>query len=390
MRLIIAEKPSLARAIVAALPGPNQRKGLHIACASGDIVAWCAGHVLELAPPEDYSAALRTWAFETLPVVPDRWQHRVSSRELVGSLERLLAKATRVVHAGDPDREGQLLIDEVLEYLGWQGGTDRLLITDLSPAAILRALSKLEPNERFRSLYTAALARQRADWLYGMNLSRLYTVRARLGGYEGILSVGRVQTPVLGLIVQRDREIERFVSKPFYAVEATVRTAAGDELKARWVVGEEYGRFSDADGRLISREVAEAIAQRTSSGTAVVTRLEQKREAQAAPLPYSLAALQVDAGRRLGLSAAHVLELAQRLYERELITYPRSDCSYLPEDHFGQAREVVAGIAVKAPRLASACAAADFTRRGRAWNDAKVTAHHAIIPARRCPSGKRA
>jgi DNA topoisomerase III len=205
MRLIIAEKPSLARAIAAALSGSAERVGHHLQCALGDVIAWCAGHVLELAPPEDYSAALKAWSLETLPILPSTWRHRVTARELVDSLRRLLAKASRVVHAGDPDREGKLLVDEVLVHLGWGGPTARLLINDLSSAAVQRALAALEPNERFQPLYEEALARQRADWLYGINLTRLHTVRGRLSGYRGVVSVGRVQTPVLGLIVGRDQ-----------------------------------------------------------------------------------------------------------------------------------------------------------------------------------------
>lgn len=287
------------------------------------------------------------------------------------------------MHSGDPDREGQLLVDEVLQHLGWKGPTERLLVTDLSPAAVQCALRALEPNERFRPLYEAALARQRADWLYGLNLTRLYTLRARLGGYQGVLSVGRVQTPLLGLIVRRDREIERFVSKPFYGVHATFRTADGAEFRGHWAVGKEHEAASDPEGRLLSRPVADAVSRKVAGQPAVVATHDQKQETEAAPLPYSLADLQVDAGRKLGLSAAQVLEIAQRLYERQLITYPRSDCGYLPEEHFAQARGVLDGVVAHAPRLSDACAAADVQRRGKAWNDAKITAHHPNSDSRR-------
>lgn len=380
MRLIIAEKPSLARAIAAALPGTPRKLGHHIECPGGIAIAWCAGHVLEVAPPEDYAPELKLWAFDPLPIVPDAWKHRVTTRDLVDSIRKLLRSATLVVHAGDPDREGQLLVDELLHFLGWKGPTERLLVTDLSPAAVRRALAALEPNARFAPLYAAALGRQRADWLYGINLTRLYTLRARLGGYAGVLSVGRVQTPLLGLIVRRDREIERFVSKPFYDVVATLCTARGEEFRAQWAVGKEYAEFTDSDGRLLARDVAEAIVRKVQGQPAAVTQHEQKPHSEAPPLPYSLADLQIDAGRRLGLSAAEVLELAQRLYERQLITYPRSDCSHLPEEHFAEARSVLAAIADHAPRLAAACASSDLGRRSKAWADGKVTAHHAIIP----------
>jgi DNA topoisomerase III len=388
MRLIIAEKPSLARAIAAALAGNAQRVGHHLQCASGDVIAWCAGHVLELAPPEDYSAGLKAWSLETLPILPSTWRHRVTARELVDSLRRLLAKASRVVHAGDPDREGQLLVDEVLLHVGWRGPTERLLINDLSPDAVRRALAALEPNERYQALYDEALARQRADWLYGINLTRLYTVRGRLSGYRGVVSVGRVQTPVLGLIVRRDQAIEGFVPKPFFVVQAGLQTSSGDELVADWAVGEERAGLVDEEGRLLDRSVAAAVAAKVAGQGGVVTEHEVKPHSEAPPLPYSLATLQIDVGRKLGLSAARVLELAQALYERQLLTYPRSDCSHLPEGQFVEAREVMAAVLEHAPALGAAYAAANLRRRSRAWADSKVTAHHAIIPTAhraRCP-----
>jgi len=381
MRLVVAEKPSLARAIAAAIPGPHRRSQHHIECATGDIVAWCAGHVLEMAPPEDYSAALATWALDTLPVIPRQWRHRIAAPELVASLRRLLARAERVVHAGDPDREGQLLVDEVLLHLGWRGPTERLLVTDLSPAAIARALEALEPNERYHPLYESALARQRADWLYGLNLTRLYTLRGRLAGYRGVVSVGRVQTPVLGLIVRRDREIEAFVPKPFYGVTVTLRSAAGAEFEATWAVGkDEHGDKLDAEGRLLDRELARTVASRVAGTLGCVADHEATERSEQPPLPHSLASLQVEAGRQLGLSAARTLELAQRLYERQLVTYPRSDCAYLPAAQRGQARGVLDAVREHAPMLVEACGAADLHRCGRVWDDSRVTAHHAIVP----------
>jgi DNA topoisomerase III len=387
MRLIVAEKPSLARAIAAAIPGRHRTVARHIECATGDVIAWCAGHILQMAPPEDYSPDLAKWTLEALPIVPSRWRHRVSAPELVESIRALLRKASRVVHAGDPDREGQLLVDEVLLHLGWHGPTDRLLVNDLSRNAIERALAELEPNDRYRALSDAALARQRADWLFGMNLSRLYTLRAGLSGYQGVLSVGRVQTPLLGIIVRRDRDIETFVSKPFFGVEAMLRTAAGEDFRAEWAVGKEHSALLDTEGRLLDPQLAALVAAKVAGRVGTITEHEQTPHSEEAPLPYSLATLQIDTGRKLGLSAARVLEVAQRLYERQLLTYPRSDCTHLPEEHFGQARDVIAAVVAHAPTLVRACVAADFGRRGRAWNDAKVTAHHAIIPtANRAPS----
>jgi DNA topoisomerase-3 len=194
MRLFIAEKPSLARAIAEILPGPRTRRRTFIECSGGDVVAWCAGHILELAEPEQYSPQYRVWAIESLPIAPEHWKLAVTGADLLETIRALLPRAELVVHAGDPDREGQLLVDEVLEYLGYRGPVDRLLIADLNPPAVRSALAAMKPNSQFRGLYEAALARQRADWLYGINLTRLYTVLGRRGGYDGVLSVGRVQT----------------------------------------------------------------------------------------------------------------------------------------------------------------------------------------------------
>ena len=263
MRLFIAEKPSLARAIAEALPGPQKRVRSHIECGAGDVVAWCAGHILQMAPPESYGDAYRTWRLESLPIAPSDWKLEVSSPELVASIRRLLRDAKRVVHAGDPDREGQLLVDEVLHFLGYRGPVDRLLVRDLSPEAVRRQLGALEPNGKYRSLYESALARQRADWLYGMNMTRLYTLLGRgPTGQGGVLSVGRVQTPLLGLIVARDRAIAEFRPVPYYVVAAKIGAGGGETFRAVWAPGPTAEL--DPEGRLLSREAAEAVRDRAS------------------------------------------------------------------------------------------------------------------------------
>jgi len=379
MRLFIAEKPSLARAIAEALPGPRKRARLHIECGADDVVAWCAGHILEMAPPEAYGDGYRTWRLESLPIAPKDWKLEVSSPELLASIRRLLRSAKRVVHAGDPDREGQLLVDEVIHFLGYRGPVDRLLVRDLSPEAVRRQLGMLEPNAKYRSLYESALARQRADWLFGINMTRLYTLLGRGAGQGGVLSVGRVQTPLLGLIVARDRAIAEFRPVPYFVVAAEMRAGGGETFRAQWAPGQ--GPDLDPEGRLLSREVAEAVRGRVCGQEGRVTDWTEERKTEPPPLPYALADLQVDAGRRARITAAEILGACQSLYEtHRLLTYPRSDCAYLPEGHHGQAREVFAAIRHQAPALAPAIAKADLARRSRAWNDKKVGAHHAIIP----------
>jgi DNA topoisomerase-3 len=380
MRLFLAEKPSLARAIAEVLPGPKVRRDGHILCGSDDVVTWCAGHILELAPPDAYDPTYKSWRLDHLPIVPRAWKLDPSAPDLLKNIKRLLPGAARVVHAGDPDREGQLLVDEVLEFLGYRGPVDRLLISDLNPAAVQRALSQMQPNGRYRGLYEAGLARQRADWLYGINLTRLYTLLGRAGGYDGVLSVGRVQTPVLGLVVRRDQEIEAFQPRAYYTVRAGVRCVAGSFV-ATWLAPEAGGPEIDEAGRLLSVERASEIRRAVEGRPAVVVASSREKKAEAPPLLYSLSDLQIDAGRRFGLSPKQTLDAAQALYEtRRLVTYPRSDCPFLPEAHHAQGGAVLAAVSANIPSLASHVGAADRTRRSRAWNDKKITAHHALVP----------
>ncbi|WP_280554383.1 DNA topoisomerase III [Halomonas sp. 25-S5] len=379
MRLIIAEKPSLARAIAEALPGaPRRDDG---ALVVGDTtVTWCLGHLLEQAPPDAYDPALKQWRLDHLPILPSRWKlmPRPKARGQLAVIRRLLKSAREVVHAGDPDREGQLLVQEVIEHLGWKGPVSRLLVSDLNRPAVQRALARLEDNGRFEPLYRAAQCRARADWLYGINLTRAWTLIGRQAGHDGVLSVGRVQTPVLGLVVRRDAEIRDFVPKPFFVLWADLAVAQG-RLRAWWVPGETHPL--DDQGRLLAREPAAALAERLPGAEGRLTALESRDKRQAAPLPYALSALQVDAARRYGLSAKATLDICQRLYERhQLITYPRSDCRYLPEEHFAAARATLEGACRQDETLRGWLAGADFSRRSRAWDDRKVGAHHALAP----------
>ncbi len=233
MKLYIAEKPSLGRAIADVLPKPHRRADGCIYVGNGDCVSWCVGHLLEQAEPDVYDARFKQWRLEHLPIVPGRWQlkARASSRKQLAVLRKLVKEADQLVHAGDPDREGQLLVDQVIDHLKVRGNKrdsiQRCLINDLNPAAVTRALAQQRDNKEFIPLSTSALARSRADWLYGINMTRAYTLMGRKVGYEGVLSVGRGQTPVLGLVVRRDEEIERFVAKPYYQLIAHVATHQG-------------------------------------------------------------------------------------------------------------------------------------------------------------------
>lgn len=387
MILYIAEKPSLGRAIADVLPKPHKKGEGFITAANGDCVSWCIGHLLEQAEPDAYDAAFKSWKLEHLPIIPQTWQlkPKPKTRSQLTVLRKLVKQASSIVNAGDPDREGQLLVDEVISYLGVKGDklnqVQRLLISDLNPQAVKRALGQLRSNREFIPLSTSALARSRADWLYGMNMTRAYTIQGKKVGYQGVLSVGRVQTPLLGLVVRRDDEIADFKPKSFYEVLAHLVTDQQQTFSAKWQPSEACQPYMDEDGRVLAKGLAENVVKRIHGQPAEVTKLEAKDKRQNPPLPYSLSALQIDAAKRFGLSAKEVLDTCQSLYERhKLITYPRSDSRYLPKDQHSLAPKVLDAVLNGAAGLVDGCDVPNVKLKSKAWDDSKVDAHHAIVP----------
>ena len=386
MRVFIAEKPSLARAIADVLPKPHRRGDGYIQCGPQDIVTWCVGHLLEQAQPDHYDPRYARWSLADLPIIPEKWQltPRSDVKKQLTIIGKLLSDATSVVHAGDPDREGQLLVDEVIDYLGLapekRQKVQRCLINDLNPQAVERAITHLRSNSEFAPLCISALARARADWLYGINMTRAYTLFGRQAGFDGVLSVGRVQTPVLGLVVRRDEEIANFVAKDFFEVKATV-LADDQRFTATWVPSSACEDWQDEEGRLLNQSLAEHVVARIAQQPAVVTHYQNKTESEIAPLPFSLSSLQIEAARRFNLGAQQVLDICQKLYEtHKLITYPRSDCRYLPEEHFAGRHSVITALQTHLPEYQTLPDELDTQRRNRCWDDKKVDAHHAIIP----------
>ncbi|AWB66857.1 DNA topoisomerase III [Saccharobesus litoralis] len=387
MKLYIAEKPSLGRAIAAVLPKPHTKNDGYIQAANGDVVTWCIGHILEQAEPEAYNSEFKQWRFEHLPIVPQQWQlnPKAKTKKQLGVIRKLVKQATILVHAGDPDREGQLLVDEVIDYLNVpevkKRNTKRLLISDLNASAVKRALQQLKDNRDFAALSVSALARSRADWLYGINLTRAYTLQGQKSGFNGVLSVGRVQTPILGLVVQRDQDIASFVPHDYYEVLADIQTPAGECFKVKWRPSEACRPYMDDQQRVIVKALAENVIRRIQNQAATVTQLKQQQKKQNAPLPYNLSALQIDASKQFNMNAKSVLDTCQSLYEKhKLVTYPRSDCRYLPKEHLNQAPNIIGQLSQSSEKYADWAKQADSSLVSKAWNDSKVGAHHAIVP----------
>ena len=389
-RLFIAEKPSLARAIADVLPKPHQKGNGFIRASNGDVVSWCIGHLLEQATPEVYDERFKKWSLNDLPIVPEKWIliPKGNTEKQLNILVDLIKSADQIVHAGDPDREGQLLVDEVLNYCQLapekRKTIQRCLISDLNASAVEKSLEQLRSNQDYVPLSTSALARARADWLYGMNMSRVCTLVGQKNGYRGVLSIGRVQTPILGLVVRRDLEIAQFVPKPFYEVFAILQTKNNETFKAKWQPSEACEPYQDEEGRMLVKALAENVCQRIKDKSGIIDKVSNKKKELAPPMPFNLSSLQIEMAKKNGLSAQEVLDICQSLYEKhKLITYPRSDCRFLPEEHLKQINGIKSAIENNCSALQTAIDNADFSLRSKAWNDKKVEAHHAIIPTLR-------
>jgi len=382
-RLLIAEKPSVAKAIADTLAEGTASKNQDGAYEIGDyrIVA-CAGHILEQYDPHDYDERYKRWAIEDLPIHPEEWKLKPSSdpgkKRMLAQIKKGLNGILEIYNVGDNDPEGQLLIDEVIDYLEWTGPVSRLLISDLNPAPIKKALTKVRPNKEFALISERALTRSRADWLLGMNCSRLYSKLADKVGVDATLSVGRVQSAVLGLVARRDLEIKNFKPHTFYTVHLAVEHANGRFL-AKWQPKEDQLGL-DEEGRLIDQGALEALQQQVPQ-TVSILAADTQRKKQSPPLPFSLSDLQKAANQKYGLDMQRVLDIAQKLYEKDhLLTYPRTDTGYLPEDQFSAAGPTLMAVGTNLTNLQPVIESADPSRKSRAFNDKKVGAHHGITP----------
>ncbi|EFF7471360.1 DNA topoisomerase III [Escherichia coli] len=381
MKLFIAEKPAVANDIVKALGGNFTR---HDGWFESDnaIVTNCFGHIIESQPPENYNPDYKAWKVETLPLrlYPVKYQPVESAAKQVKTILELIRRGdvTEIVHAGDPDEEGQLLVDEVLEYAGNTKPVKRVLINDNTLPAVKKALANLKDNRDFRGLYLKALARSVADAVYGFSMTRAYSIPAQARGYKGTLSVGRVQTPILGLIVNRTRANQNHKSSFYYTMTGVFQRGA-DVLRANWKPGE-FAPLTDR--KLLDKAWADGTAASLAGKPATVEAAATDDKKTAAPLPFNLVRLQQYMNKKFKLTAQKTLDITQQLREKyKAITYNRSDCSYLSDEQFSEAPQVIDALKSVFDQPMNV----DTTRKSKAFDSAKVTAHTAIIPTANVP-----
>ncbi|MBO9428529.1 DNA topoisomerase 3 [Sulfitobacter sp. R18_1] len=385
--LFIAEKPSLAEAVAKARA---EEKGISASKSRGywevgdDKVCWLFGHMYQQVNPAAYNPRYKSWILDDLPIVPEKWKLEVSQgkQDQVSSIARLLKDAKNVVNVGDAAREGQLLVDELLIENGWDAfspNTHRLWVRSVARKDLLKALGDMKPNKTKEALYHAAICRQRADWLLGMNLSRLFTILAQQSGSDQTISVGRVQTPTLALVVARDLEIKNFKPVDHFLPSGLFKHANGT-FNATWIIPDDCDH-TDSEGRLTDKSYAEQVLERVAGKTGEITKYSATDKSKSAPLPFSLSALQTECSAKLGLTAQQTLDVGQKLYDAGIMTYPRSDCRYLPMSIFtDEADKIIAKLVDADGGLGEAAKGATATIKSSAWNDSKVSDHHGIVP----------
>ena len=366
--LVLAEKPSVGKDIARVLGAKGRGDGF----IDGEdyIVSWAIGHLVTLCEPDEINPAWKKWTMDALPMLPEKLDTKViaKTKGQFAVLKKLLndPDVERVICATDSGREGELIFRYIYDQARCKKPVDRLWISSMTDAAIREGFRAMKPDSAYDGLYMSARCRSEADWLVGMNASRAYTLR-----YDALLSIGRVQTPTLALLVQRDREIRAFVPRDYWEIRAHF----GD-YEGLWLDPE------TKEPRCFDEEKAKAIAAAVKGRTGRVTENEREMKRQPPPQLYDLTALQRDANRLMGLSAAKTLEIAQALYEKhKLLTYPRTDSRYLPNDMKPRVAKVIDTLPEPWADLAQPLRAMDRPPvSGRVYNDAKVSDHHALVP----------
>ena len=372
--LVIAEKPSVARDLADALPGTFENHDSYLE-SDDTVITFAVGHLVELIDPEDYDERFKKWRMADLPIVPEEFKLRPRDKKAEKQLKvihKLLQRddLDRIVNACDAGREGELIFAYIYETSGVDKPVERLWISSMTKTAIKEGFEQLRPGEQLRQLEAAARSRSEADWLVGMNATRAATIRGR-AWVGGVVSLGRVQTPTLALLVKREREIQAFVPEPYWLVHAQF----DPRYEGLWFEGDET--------RLKEAKRAEEIATKVSGKDGVVESVERKEQSERAPLLYDLTSLQRDANRRFGFSARRTLQAAQSLYEdKKAITYPRTSSRWLSGDLVPQLKPTAATLQPIGEYAAAARYVVGLQQLplSRVVADSKVTDHHAIIP----------
>lgn len=380
MILVIAEKPVLGKAIADALPGTATMKNGCI--YKGDyIVTWVFGHMLSLKEPEDYDIGYKSWNINSLPIFFKDWQVKIgkdgnlnkgqiSKSQRVNQIGNLLKQADEVIHAGDPDDEGQLLIDELLRWFNYKGIVKRLDTANTTLVAMKKALSHMTDNKPHEPYGWSAYARSVADLMVGINMSRLFSCKN-----QTLLTIGRVQTPTLGLVVNRDLAIEGHHKQKYYTIGCDINFN-NDTVQADFIPAKTDSNL--VDGHILSKEYAEQICNRLKGQVLKNINITKKIVYEAPPLPFNLVKLQTYCSGKFGYSPQQVLDITQSLRENhKAITYNRSDCQYLSEEHYKEApvtmKAVIMNICYKPKSL-------DMNLKSKCFDSSKISAHFAIIP----------
>lgn len=358
MKLVLAEKPSVAQSLSKVL-GADQRGDGYLE-GNGYIVSWCVGHLVELAQPEAYDAKYAKWVYDDLPILPDDWKYEVSAgtKKQFGILKQLISRkdVDSLVCATDAGREGELIFRLVYRQCHCKKPFERLWISSMEDSAIREGFAHLRAGTEYDALYEAALCRERADWIVGINATRLFSTL-----YGQTLNVGRVMTPTLAMVVTRETVISAFRSEPFFTVQI------------------DLDGFTASSERFQKKADAETLGNNCLSQTAIVTKAERKEKTEKPPALYDLTSLQRDANRVLGYTAQQTLDYTQNLYEKKLVTYPRTDSRYLTDDMADMLPELVNGVfgvfPVDGMSDIPICVK-------QVLNNKKVTDHHAIIPTK--------
>lgn len=363
MKLVLAEKPSVAMSLSKVI-GANQRGDGYME-GNGYLVSWCVGHLVELSQPEAYDEKYTKWRYDDLPILPEHWQYQVSAstKKQFGILKKLMQRkdVESLICATDAGREGELIFRLVYHQCGCKKPVERLWISSMEDSAIREGFQKLRPGTEYDALYEAALCRERADWIVGINATRLFSCL-----YGQTLNVGRVMTPTLAMVVMRDAAIRAFKPEPFYSAELKFRDfqAGGERMKEK-------------------AEAEKLVAECCQAGSAIITKVEQKEKSEKPPALFDLTSLQREANRQLGFTAQQTLDYTQALYEKKLVTYPRTDSRYLTDDMAPLVPELVSVIQQSFQIQADVPAPVNAAQ---VINSKKVTDHHAIIPTKTAAS----